>query len=250
MDARSCEASGRLLTTIQARLPAGDQNYFMVNERRYQGTLHLIERFAKNEEILKVGSSPAYFTALLKAAVYAVIGLDLNPSRIGDIVAMFGLDIRRCDVEQDQIPFPDDRFACVVFMEILEHLRIDPLFALTEIYRVLRPGGILILTTPNFYSAQNVARFALGRGVGDALTEFHKLRLLGHMGHIREYTRAEVKRFLEYSGFALRHHGFADYSTPRGKRQTAKFLLARILPNCFLSFHEVVTEKVSAMPAR
>jgi SAM-dependent methyltransferase len=197
-----------------------------------------------------VGSAPAYFTALLKAAGYGVVGIDLDPSRIGDVVAMFELDIRRCDVEQDRRPFPDERFACVVFMEILEHLRIDPLFALAEVNQVLRPGGMLILTTPNFYSAQNVARFALGRGVGDALTEFRKLRLVGHMGHIREYTRAEVGRSLEYSGFALRHHRFADYSTPRAKRQTAKFLLARILPNCFLSFHEVVAEKVSAALAR
>jgi primosomal protein N' len=46
MDGRSREASSQLLTTIQARLPAGDQSYFMVNRRRYQGTLQLIERFA------------------------------------------------------------------------------------------------------------------------------------------------------------------------------------------------------------
>jgi hypothetical protein len=68
------------------------------------------------------------------------------------------------------------------------------------------------------------------------------------MGHIREYTRGEVRRFLEYSGFVMRHHRFADYSAPRGKRQTAKFVLARMLPSWFLSFHEVVAEKIRPMP--
>src|SRR5439155_563742 len=134
-------------------------------QRRYQGTLHLIERFAEGREILEVGSAPAYFTALLKAAGYTVVGIDLDPSRVDEMVAIFALDIRRCDVERDTLPFPNDHFACVVFMEILEHLRVDPLFALAEVNRVLRPGGRLVLTTPNFYSAQNIARFALGRGV-------------------------------------------------------------------------------------
>jgi SAM-dependent methyltransferase len=247
MDVGSPEALGQLLAAIQARLPAGHDGYFVVNRRRYQSTLQLIKRFADEGEILEIGAAPAHFTALLKAAGYAVVGIDLDPSRLAHIVATFGLDIRRCDVERDKLPFPDHHFGCVVFTEILEHLRIDPLFALAEVNRVLRPNGILILTTPNLYSAQNIARFALGRGlVGDALTEFRKLRQLGHMGHIREYTRTEVKRFLEYSGFVPRHHRFADYSIPNGKRQTAKFVLARLLPNRLLSFHEVVAEKVTA----
>jgi hypothetical protein len=40
-------------------------------------------------------------------------------------------------------------------------LRIDPLFALSEITRVLTSGGRLILTMPNFSSAQNILPFAL-----------------------------------------------------------------------------------------
>jgi hypothetical protein len=50
MDVRSSEASRQLLTAIHARLPAGHHGYFMVNQRRYQGTLHLIERFAEDRD--------------------------------------------------------------------------------------------------------------------------------------------------------------------------------------------------------
>jgi SAM-dependent methyltransferase len=124
MDVRSSETFGQLLAAVRACLPAGSEAYFLANERRYQGTLQLVERFAEAHEILEIGSSPGHFTALLKAQGYAVVGIDVDPSRIGDFAEKFGLDIRRCDVEHDRLPFPDNRFACVVFMEILEHLRI------------------------------------------------------------------------------------------------------------------------------
>ena len=194
--------------------------------------------------MLEIGASPLHFTALMKEAGYTVIAIDLDPTRHADVAAAFGLDVRRCDVERERLPFADEQFAGVTFMEILEHLRIDPLFALAEVNRMLRPGGTLVLTTPNLYAAQNIVRFALGRGINDGFTEFAKLRLIGHMGHIREYTRAELHRFIEASGFAIRRHRFADYSIPRGRRQTVKFLAAQLLPKRFLSFHEIIAEKI------
>ena len=68
-----------------------------------------------------------------------------------------------------------------------------------------------MLTTPNFYSAQNVARLLLGRGTTDAYTEFSKLRLVGHMGHVREYTPREVSRLLRAFGFEIESKDFKHY---------------------------------------
>jgi len=83
-----------------------------------------------------------------------------------------------------------------------EHLRVDPAYALEEIRRVLQPDGVFYLTTPNLYRLGNVVSFALGRGLAfDPIHEYGKLRTVGHMGHIREYTVSEMRRFLMEAGF-------------------------------------------------
>src|SRR5262245_62268260 len=83
---------------------------------------------------------------------------------------------------------------------------------------VMRPDVLLYLTTPNLYRIGNVVSFALGRGLAfDPIREYGKLRTVGHMGHVREYTASEIHRFLEGAGFAT--VGVAMRATPsrRGK---------------------------------
>jgi len=246
---RRGSAAASLLDGIRETLPDRHHDYFDQHRRRYQSTLELVDRVAVEGELLDLGAAPFHFTALLQVAGFSVIAVDLEPARHFDAAAAFGIEAYRCDIERMRLPFVDGGFACVTFMETFEHLRIDPLFALAEVNRVMMPGGILVMTTPNLYAAQNIARFALGRGIGDGFAEFNNLRRVGHMGHIREYTRAELQRFLAASGFAIREHRFADYSVPRGRRQTAKFLAARLLPRRLRSFHEIVAEKVAPAPA-
>ena len=47
-----------------------------------------------------------------------------------------------------EMPFPDNSFDYIVSSEVIEHT-MDPLHAFNELYRVLKPGGKLVLTTPN-----------------------------------------------------------------------------------------------------
>jgi len=68
---------------------------------------------------------------------------------------------------------------------------------------VLQRGGLLYLTTPNFYRLGNVFRFLIGRGLSnDPLYEYGKLESIGHMGHVRAYTADEMPAFLRRAGFA------------------------------------------------
>ncbi len=108
-------------------------------------------------DILELGSAPCHLTAVLKLSGYNVIGIDLEPARAQFIIDRFGLDVRQCDIERQPLPFDNERFDCVVFAEVFEHLRIDPLFVLSEINRVMRMGGRLFFTTPNLYSAQRLS---------------------------------------------------------------------------------------------
>ncbi|WP_198045962.1 class I SAM-dependent methyltransferase [Novosphingobium aquimarinum] len=109
------------------------------------------------------------------------------------------------NVEAGRFPFDDEAFDCVLFCEVLEHMTNDPVAALFEIWRVLRPGGCLILTTPNVARLENVARALAGSNLYDPYSGY------GPYGrHNREYTRHETVHLLQHCGFAPDLHFTAD----------------------------------------
>src|SRR5947209_7983127 len=71
------------------------------------------------------------------------------------------------NVEDDRLPYPDNHFDLVLFCEVLEHLTADPMRALLEISRVLKPSDRLLLTTPNAAALRNVFRMMTGKTVAD-----------------------------------------------------------------------------------
>jgi SAM-dependent methyltransferase len=218
------------------------------HERRYLADLRLIAALAPAGMILEVGSAPCHMTALLKLSGYALVGIDVNPDRVADLVQQLHLDVRRCDIERSALPFGDDAFECVMLCDTFEHLRIDPAFVLSEINRVLAPGATLVLTTPNVYSLPSLGRFLLGRSIADPLTEFGKLRNLGHMGHVREYSAREVARFLEASGFAVQSIDYRHHANVRGWKGKVLRIAYRLAPRGFRREIVIVARKVQVGP--
>lgn len=218
------------------------------HERRYREDLRLIQALAPVGPILEVGSAPCHMTALMQLSGYATVGVDLDPARVEDLVRHFGLDLRRCDVERSALPFADESFACVLLCETFEHLRIDPAFVLSEINRVLASGAPLLLTTPNVYSLPSLGRFLLGRSIADPLQEYGKLRSIGHMGHVREYSAREVARFLAASGFAVQSIDYRSDGIPRGWKRKLLHLLYRVVPARFRREIVIVARKVTPGP--
>jgi len=213
---------------------------------RYLADLSGIARLAPAGPLLEIGAAPCHMTALLKLHGYSAVGVDLDPGRVGGLIERFGLDVRRCDIERAPLPFADESFACVLLCETFEHLRIDPAFVLSEINRVLGPGGTLYLTTPNVYSLPSLGRYLLGRSVADPFQEFGKLRSLGHMGHVREYSAREVVRFVECSGFRVQSIDYRYHPNRRGRKARLLYLAYRIAPRRFRREIVIVARKVAA----
>jgi len=100
-----------------------------------------------------------------------LIGLSLNigckETRFGDVNLDINLQVIP-DVVADalHLPFRDRCFNLVYFTDVIEHLpRNTELRALLEIYKVLKPRGVLILTTPNdvpCYTYLDPARYVKG----------------------------------------------------------------------------------------
>ena len=64
-------------------------------------------------------------------------------------IQYIGLDIDALNFETDFFPLEDNSADIVISLAVLEHLN-DPSIFLKEIYRVLKPGGLIYLSTPNF----------------------------------------------------------------------------------------------------
>jgi SAM-dependent methyltransferase len=168
---------------------------------------------------------------------------------VAELIGQCQLDVRTCDIEREPLPFADGSFACALLCETFEHLRVDPLFTVSEIHRVLQPGGRLLLTTPNVYSLPTLGRILLGRSYADPYVEFSKLRDLGHMGHVREYAMKEVTRFLVRSGFSLEMTAYRSTGTRGGRLGRVLKLAYRVLPR-FLRREIVVVARKTGEGAR
>ena len=234
------------LDCVQAVVQS-DPSYgdFVRHRKRYASDISILSTVLDDSPLLEIGSFPGHFTALLRVLEISCVGVDLAPERLGQIGEHFGLEVHRCDIEREPLPFPDASYRQVAFCEIFEHLRIDPLFTLSELNRVMPVGGYLLLTTPNLYAVQQCLRFLSGRGFGDPLVEFMKLRTIGHMGHVREYTHREICRFLAYAGFRVQQRWFKHYFYGGGKRGLARRVIFTLAPASMHSFQVILAQKTA-----
>src|SRR5262245_31240777 len=153
--AYSCGISSQELAAI---------GHFGSRRSEYIDDLVRIQMLHQGGVVLEIGGYPFSFSICLKKLGMDLTTVDLAPQRAQELIQNHSLRVVTCDIESEPLPFKD-HVATVVFCETFEHLRVNPLFALKEMRRVLQPNGVLYLTTPNLYRLGNVVSFALGRGL-------------------------------------------------------------------------------------
>ncbi len=109
---------------------------------------------SEEKEILDVGCNWAILSIYLANHGHQVTAVDINQPGLEVARKIAGryraeLTFRLCDAEK--LDFPDESFDLVIWEEMLEHLK-EPLLALKEGFRVLRPKGKIILSAPNLAS--------------------------------------------------------------------------------------------------
>jgi SAM-dependent methyltransferase len=198
---REVQAFGR------GRLPDWEAGYLEYHRRRYQDTLRLLPP-GEGRRLLDVGSFPGHLSALAQGRGWEVVGLN-NAIEGGGVWTDFlercaerRITIRGCEVEREPFPLPTASTDAVLFCELFEHLHLNPFHTLKEIFRVLRPGGLLLLTTPNLRRVETLSRLWHGWGTQPPVSRaFHELfpSLLYHR-HNREYTADELAYYLALQG--------------------------------------------------
>lgn len=190
------------------------KTYVTADFKRFVYTLGLVPE-RSGLKMLELGANPYFTTVLLKKFREG----ELQPANFFDHAGAEGsqrvavhktgeafvFNYRQFNIETDAFPYEDDSFDVVLFCEILEHLLIDPVHALVEIRRVLKPGGILVLTTPNVARLDNVRKIIAGENIYDPYSGY------GPYGrHNREYTQQDLFQLLSANGFHVRTMFTAD----------------------------------------
>jgi SAM-dependent methyltransferase len=212
-DARPAPQTGELARYLQgwAATPES-KSYLAMHTTRSVRTLEITPPGGSADRILEMGAylliTPALHTRLgygeVRGCYYGKLGRVEHRDVTSADGETFACDIDLFDAEKDAFPYPDGHFSTVVCGELIEHLFEDPMHLMGEVNRILKPGGHLVLTTPNIASLRGISAILQGYHPG-FFPSYLKPAESGETDarHNREYAPREIQQLLECSGFEL-----------------------------------------------
>lgn len=145
-----------------------------------------------------------------------IVGMDWSAAALKQ-AKEHGVPAVRASADSGGLPLADASVDVVIMSELIEHL-VDPDATLDEAWRVLRPGGSLLLSTPNLAAWYN--RVLLAFGIQPLFTEVSLRGIYGRpgsevVGHLRVFTRRALKGLLRSIGFvAIEIRGAPYHDVP------------------------------------
>jgi len=198
-------------------------------ERAYADCHRIALRLADAERpgrALDLGAGQGAISHALRLRGHDVMAADINGSQFKAAGVPFAkLDLNR------PLPLPDGDFDLVMAVEVLEHLE-SPRAFLREIYRLLRPGGLAVVTTPNITSLPSRMLF-LATGCFDLFVPT-KRRLEDPLdaeadGHITPLPGWLLRYHLRESGFEIEKTCYTMAYVPFVPRAVLRFFRGRFL---------------------
>jgi SAM-dependent methyltransferase len=185
--------------------------------QRERKCLKIITRLKfKPTSILDVGCGDGLFLKHVEQALgkdCALHGVDYSQYQLSKAREL-PFDFKQANIETAGLPYDSEMFDLVYAAELIEHL-VNPDYFLEECWRVLKPNGYLLISTPNLQAWYNRALFLLGIqplfyevstkstviGAGP-LTRIKRGTV--PVGHIRIFNVRGLKDIMESEGFDIR----------------------------------------------
>lgn len=185
--------------------------YAMSSVNRWLEIVRILEEKGPINRCLDVGTSPLTFA--LPRWCKNVETLDVTPY-FGSRCQAAGITLHVGGVDWQDEALPNDHYDCIIFLEVIEHLRKNPEKVIAYLKQKLKPGGILILSTPNLMCFGNRARMLLNM----RLQHLHYPafeREPGHVhgfGHDRIYSPWEMREYFVNTGWSSFDFGYQGIS--------------------------------------
>ncbi len=195
--------------------------------------------------VIDIGCFNGFLCHLLSLHGYPTAGIDALPDKDvperAALMARLGAPFHFANFNEPE-PFPDcptGTFAAAILGEVFEHILYHPLGLLTKIRELLKPGGYLILTTPNPYTLANALRLLRGQGFIWGDTDFATMPKLDPRGrlisyeciHYREYHQDLLVSLMTQAGFDVVKRAYLAATTHPKQPWTARLLKASPLWN-------------------
>ncbi len=185
------------------------RGYVAKHLTRLSKTLAITPRGGSEDRVLEMGAylqmTPALRSHLgygeVRGCYYGPAGTVAHKEVVSESGERFECDVDLFDAEKDPFPYPNEWFSTVLSCELIEHLSEDPMHMMSEINRILKPGGHLVLTTPNIISLRALAAILEGYHPGFFPSYLRPGK--DDERHHREYAPREIHQLLENAGFEL-----------------------------------------------
>lgn len=152
------------------------------------------DRLRPGVSVLDYGCGPGFLTEKLLARRVHCYGIDSSPKAVELVNQKFqnvANWMGAVAVSDPSAPFPDASFDVITCLETLEHLLEERLpVVVSELYRLLKPGGVALLTTPNREDLLHNHIYC-----PFCQTSFHKVQ------HVRSFSEKSMRALVESHGF-------------------------------------------------
>lgn len=179
------------------------------------GTLRIDEAFKlvnKGDKFLDVGCGTGGFAFLVREKFKEVYGVDVS-ERAVQSAKKLGIKAYTVNLNEEKFPFKDNFFDTVACLAVIEHV-FEPEVLLSELSRVTKKGGTLVLDTPNIryikYMISTYVRGEFPKTSGDIEHSYDG-------GHLHYFTYKDIKNLLSAHGFKMTRHVPAHM--PEAKRK-------------------------------
>ena len=155
-------------------------------ELTFARCLKQIEKLKRNGKILDVGTAGGSFLAVAKRKGWDVYGCEPNKWLCNWAKENYGIDVRQGDIFRQK--YESNFFDVVTLWDVLEHTP-DPMAALKECSRILKPGGLLVVNYPD---------------IGSSIARIMRSKWIFLLSvHLYYFTPKTIRKALNKSGFSV-----------------------------------------------
>ncbi|MCS6967177.1 MAG: class I SAM-dependent methyltransferase [Cytophagales bacterium] len=156
-----------------------------ITVKRYEELLKNWEKYRHTNRILDVGCGIGHFLQVAQTKGWQVHGTEVT-DRAVELCTAKGIAMKKGEL--NALWYPPESFDIITSFEVIEHIN-NPRQEVAKFYHLLRKGGIVYITTPNFNSA---LRFLLKE----------RYNVIQYPEHLSYYTPATLEKLMQMSGFS------------------------------------------------